>query len=548
YYYMPNMHWYVGLAVLGSNLSGSDYLRALTILGRGYDNNVIASFGERLERMKDRGGVTKLEYNFVDLPTPAWTFLHCWRSAIGPVPEEWAFASGVAPSYVLRNVLGAKPGHFRDFAFSKSWRKSGGWTSGTFLADHMSQFIYFFGRSQPQEAAIAAYVRQTLERGGCVGSGTYMIYPYVLDLSEAPAPKLPDGLPLARLYAGFCGQMLMSSGFESNSTYALFCSGGRDGQAVSEHYDAGHFTIFKQGFLALDSGTRALEQPDPAPGENYDRQSVAHNTLLIRMPGETMQGLGVPIRLEANSGGQCRLPKSARVLAFETDRLFAYAATDATATYHTNKCAQMVRQFFFLTPDHFVVFDRVVSKNANYPKTWLLHTANEPMITSREFRADQDRGRIFCRTLYPLDAALEKIGGPGKEFWADGRNWPVPASSPYLRQVGMASPADVPENMGRWRVEVKPGAAQTEDCFLHLLQATDQSVEKMVGSHVDEKSGQIELTFTVGARAYAIRLNKTGIIGGHIRIEEGGKALADKELTREIQPQAGLALMKEDRP
>jgi len=542
YYYAGNMHWYIALATLAPDVPGPDTLRVLAVLGRGYDNNVTACFGKNLERMKDRGGVTKLEYNFVDLPTPTWTFLHCWRSSIGPVPGEWAFASGIAPSYVLRNVLGARRGEFRDFGYSKSWRKSGGWNPGAFLGDHLGQFIYFFSQSEPEEATIAAWLRQRMQQEGCAGAGTYPIYPYTVDLGNAPPPKLPAGLPLARLYAGFCGQLLMSSGFDRNSTYALFSCGGRDGQAVSEHFDAGHFTIFKQGFLALDSGTRALLQPDPTSGENYDRQSVAHNTVLIRMPGERMTTLESAIQLQANSGGQCKLPRFARVLAFETNRLFAYAATDATPTYHPDKCAQMVRQFVFLTPDHFVVFDRVVATKADYSKTWLLHTANEPAITGNEFRADQMEGRIFCRTLYPPDAVLEKIGGPGKEFWADGRNWPIPAHSPYLRNLGIASASDVAENMGRWRVEVKPGAPRADDVFLHLIQVSDQTVTKMAESRVSDLGEHIALTFKAGARTCTIGLNKTGNIGGHIRIEEGGQAVIDKDLARDIQPQTGLAL------
>jgi len=188
------------------------------------------------------------------------------------------------------------------------------------------------------------------------------------------------------------------------------------------------------------------------------------------------------------------------------------------------------------------VFDRVVSKKAEYRKTWLLHTGNEPAITNREFRADQEQGRIFCRTLHPLDAVLEKIGGPGKEFWADGKNWPIPADSPYLRTIGTDRADHVPENIGRWRVEVKPGAARTDDVFLHLIQASDQAMEKMAESRVSERGEQIQLTFTAGARAYTISLNKTGAVGGRIRIEEGGKAVVDKDLTRDVQPQTGLAL------
>jgi heparin/heparan-sulfate lyase len=166
-----------------------------------------------------------------------------------------------------------------------------------------------------------------------------------------------------------------------------------------------------------------------------------------------------------------------------------------------------------------------------------LHTANEPAITEREFRADQDQGRIFCRTLLPADAVLEKIGGPGKEFWADGRNYPIAVNSPHLKSHPVAdNPNGVSESMGRWRVEVKPGVPRIDDVFLHLIQASDQTVAKMVESRVSENGQQIELTFTAGARTYTIGLNQTGEIGGHIRIEEDAKAIVDRELARDILP------------
>jgi heparin/heparan-sulfate lyase len=181
----------------------------------------------------------------------------------------------------------------------------------------------------------------------------------------------------------------------------------------------------------------------------------------------------------------------------------------------------------------------------DYPKTWLLHTANEPAVAGNEFRADQDQGRIFCRTLYPPDAVLEKIGGPGKEFWADGKNWPIPANSRYLRTMGMTDASDVPENVGRWRVEVKPGAARTRDLFLHLIQVSDQTAETMVESLLSDKRDQIELAFTSAARTFTIVVNKTGDVGGHIRINEGEKVLVDRALTREVMPQSGLARVRQ---
>jgi len=545
YYYEANVFWYAGLTLIDPGLDNAARMRVLLLLGQGYDNNVNASIANRIDIMKERGGVGNVDYDLVSKPEPSWAFLHCWRSAIGPIPDAWAFGAGFAPSYVLRNALGFRSRSYRHFGFGNTWRPSGGWMPGETLYDNLKQFIYLFGSAQPEEARIAAWLRLRLEKdAGCAGTGSYAIYPYLLEPAAAHAPPtLPENLPLARLY-GVNGLMLMSSGFEpGESTYALYSCGCRDGRGLSGHFDAGHFTIFKKGYLALDSGTRALwESPPGIAGRNYDFQTVAHNTVLIHMPGETLVCQDKPI--QSNSGGQCKMPSHARVLAFEADRLFAYAATDATATYHQSKCAEAVRQFLFLAPDHFVVFDRIVSKKAEYPKTWLLHTANEPVIVDKEFRADQEEGRIFCRTVYPPDAALEKIGGPGKEFWADGRNWPIPAHSPYLKRVGMATPADVQENMGRWRVEVKPGKARTDDVFLHLIQASDQTVEKMVESRVVEKGQQVELTFTIGERTYTISLNKAGQVGGHMRVEEGAKVLVDKGLTHRIQPHATLSLTK----
>ncbi len=365
-----------------------------------------------------------------------------------------------------------------------------------------------------------------------------MVDSFVLRSVPAPEPRLPAGLPLARHYPTN-SVVLMSSGFEpESSTYALFSCGG--GRVPAEHYDTGHFTIFKKGYLALDSGTRAMWGTS---GENYDRQSVAHNTILIRMPGEVFSWENKP--LAANSGGQRHFSPAARPLAFEAGPHFAYAATDATGTYHSNKCARMTRQFLFVPPDHFVVFDRVASKQADYPKTWLLHTANEPVIAGREFHADQDRGRLFCRTLLPADAVLEAVGGPGREFWADGKNWPIPENSPYLRDMGMTNAADVPETVGRWRVEVKPGAARAEDGFLHLIEVGDQTVlTAMTPSSLIEDDRTAGVEFQAGTRTVRVLFNKDGETGGHIRLMEGGQVLADRPLATGVQKQEGLALAK----
>ncbi|MBI3946417.1 MAG: tetratricopeptide repeat protein [Armatimonadetes bacterium] len=528
-YYIMSIPWYFGLAVLDDDLDDVTYARVFTALSRGflqYDGFL----ADASEKGGDDGAIrTALEYYFAETMTTLWQFLYCWQSALNaPIPSQMAYF--LSPDYVLRNALGFTP-RLLHFGYGNSWRSRTGMRADL-LYDHLAHMLHFYGESHPDQMGIARTLRERMERAGVTGEGQYSIYPFLRDLAKAPPAVIPPDLPIARHFE-YVGQILMSSGFGPKDTHALFSCGGNQEYG---QLDATHFTLYKQGHLALDSGTRAQDHAG-APGANYNRQTVAHNCVLIYMDGEE------PLWNAVNSGGQRRNPSDARLIAFESRRAYAYAATDATPVYYEDKCAQMVRQFLFLPPDHFVVFDRVAAKKAEYPKTWLLHTANEPAITGKEFRADQDEGRLFCRTLYPPDAVLEKIGGPGKEFWAGGRNWPIPADSPYLRgYLGTDSADNIPESIGRWRVEVKPGAAREDDCFLHLIQVSDRGVEKMVESRVSEQGTRIELAFTANGRTCAIALNKAGSVGGHIRITEERRVLVDRPLAQKIMSQSGLAL------
>ncbi|MBI3946329.1 MAG: hypothetical protein HY321_10450 [Armatimonadetes bacterium] len=553
HYYVGSMLWYAAIALLDPAADDVAYARVVSFLGIGFRNHQ-----ERLnDLVRSAGGQgvwqTNIEYDFTAVPVPIIAFLHSWEPATGSeIPKDWGDVI-ISPEFVLRMVVGFGPGHVIKH-FNYAGHSGGVWgfgrTSCDPLYDTLGEYVNFFGQSHPQEAAIARWFRRRMVEGGAGPSeNEYPVFRFLAPgLDKAPPAVLPPGLPLARHFASV-GLVLMSSGFGSDDTYALFSQGG--GVVGRRHdHDATHFAIYKKGYLALDSGARNAV----LHSFNYRHQTVAHNAVLIQMPGEQFpKSVSGPVI--ANTGGQNRYPEYARALAFETDRRYAYTATDATSVYNEAKCAQMVRQFLYLPPDHFVVFDRVVSTKGEYAKAWLLHTGNEPVIAGKEFRSDQDQGRLFCRTLYPLDAVLEKIGGPGREFWADGRNWPVEEwgeggsrdwwehTQRYMTRYADGR-TDPREAMGRWRVEVTPGAARTEDCFLHLIQASDQTVQKMAESQVRDRGNQVELTFAVGARTYTIALNKTGAVGGHIRIEEGGKSVVDKDLTREVQRQEGLALSR----
>jgi len=519
WYYVQDMLWYTGIALLEDELDDVTHAKVLTLIGEGL-RHMDTMFGHMSEISGDDGGwQPKLDYAFGHQPTVFWAFMHCLRSATGQkLPPEWIHI--VNPDYVLRNFLGTTDKRIRQFGYARAWGDKR--ASPGLLYDHLRQTLHFFGQSQPGYASIAGHLKKRIKEEIGEGQGVHNVNPFLYtDMDKAPPPGIPEGMPIARHFEKI-GLVLMSSGFGPEDTYALFACGG--GEVFSEHYDATHFSINRKGYLALDSGSGNL---DPHT-QNYAKQTVAHNAVLIHMPGEE------------NHGGQDKTTNFARVLAFETSPLFSYVATDATGTYNPAKCRQMVRQFIYLNPGLFLVFDRVASTKKEYAKEWLLHTSGEPEIAGKEFRADQGEGRIFCRTMYPADAVVEKVGGHGKEFRAKGQNWPLPWN---FKRFGMEGPEDrVPDTLGRWRVEVSPGSQKEYDCFLHLVQVAGQDAEAMAESRVSEREGKLIVTFPQENRLYEITLDKTGDTGGHVKITEKGKTLVDRPLAGEVMPQGGLAI------
>ena len=314
------------------------------------------------------------------------------------------------------------------------------------------------------------------------------------------------------IYFDTMGQVIMRSGDGENDTYALFVSGGKG--TNHKHYDNNNFIIYRNGYRALDSGTR------PEPGQHlshYFARTVAHNCVTIRMPGETFPkywGNAAPGEMVlpvSNDGGQNQLLASELKILKETDD-YVYLASDATGAYNSAKASLVMREFIWCVPDVFIVFDRVNSKDASYPKTWLYHTASEPVIKGKEFNEASQGGKSICRTLYPADAVLEKIGGPGMQFWSDGRNWPLPADK------GSNVPDEDWPYVGQWRVEVKPGAARTDDLFLHMIQVGDQTLNALPEVAMNETEDVLSISFAYSGKNFNVSFDKKSLYGCTVEV------------------------------
>lgn len=315
------------------------------------------------------------------------------------------------------------------------------------------------------------------------------------DTSLQPVPV--SSLPLSRTFGSPFGWAVARTGWGQDAVIAEM-KVNEYNFANHQHLDAGAFQLYYKGALALDSGlySGSSGQYGSPHCRNYYWRTVAHNALLVHDPKEVFSRTGD----YGNDGGQ-RLPNGRsepRHLAdlqspekgYRTGRVTAQGVgPDARAPDYTllqgditeaysAKVKQVARSFVFLNlrdkrvPAALIVFDRVVSADPAFRKTWLLHTQEEPGLggggASVSCTRPGEGGRLNLDVLLPEAANLDLgvIGGPGKEFWVDGKNYANDLDAAALKRGSM--------ELGAWRVEASPKAAAADDLFLNVMQVTDR--------------------------------------------------------------------------
>jgi heparin/heparan-sulfate lyase len=533
FYGVRNSVWFIGCTAFGTGIE-EDKVNEWLVWGRNENMKMLEH--RRMACGDDGGGASAtLGYVLGAYPWAEQNFFYTWLSSTGEnIAPDWQHSAWLA-NYVIWNWI-ESDGEPLEFGYGDRPHTKNALPTSQ-LYTHMSNIRHLYSRQRPKEAALAKYVQQLVSRKRY--SSSWFIYPFLLTSKDNSLQAfVPENLPKARHFENM-GQIIMRSGTESNDTYCMFSCGGILRQ--HRHYDALNFVIYHKGFLALDSGTRYKEFDNGEHLANYYAQTVAHNCVVIHQKGEP------PARywggtVVDNHGGQHKQLGSV-VKAFETNDDYVYVAGDATACYHHGlvkrpgrldlgeKCELVTRQIVFLIPNHFVIFDRVVSTDAGYRKDWLLHMAHKPQIHGKTIKADHGKGRMLCRTMLPRDAVLRSVGGPGKEFLAKGKNWDIVRDG--LNDESLAL-------LGQWRVEVTPGNVQKEDSFLHVIQVGSQSLEQMDEVKLTEKYGKCGVTVSSGKQVWDVVFNSDGLLGGHISRSGQGKRIS-RNLTTQVQKQVGIA-------
>ncbi len=530
FYGVHNALWFLGCTALGTGIEPELTARAL-VWGR--DENV-KLLAHRRSACGDDGGSASscLGYAFGAYPWSEQNFLTTWLSSTGEaLASAWPHSVMLA-NYVVWNWIPSAAGPLQFGAGDTP--HTGNRLPASSLYSHMANIRHLAGAANPEAAGLARYVQSILPESNKHHGSTWFIHPFLLAKADAPVPdvsimRLSHGRHFEQM-----GQVFMRSGTGLNDTYCLFSCGGR--LSMHRHYDALSFVLYHKGFQALDTGTRHRQFDNGMHLANYYAQSVAHNCVLIHQPDEEPSSYWGGKNV-VQHGGQ-RQTLGSKVEAFETNDSFVYVAGDATACYRPKtpgklpvKADLVTRQFVFLMPGHVVVFDRVRGTDAAYRKDWLLHTAHEPVIRDGIARSELGEGCMFVRTLLPRDARIGKVGGPGREFEAGGRNWELNDRGLYEDQL---------DTIGRWRLEVTPGAPRCEDLFLHVIQVADRALTVMDAVDLVEANGRIGCRIRSGETAWTVTFATEGALRGHIRRAGGGAAI-DRELATGVQAQVGMA-------
>lgn len=320
--------------------------------------------------------------------------------------------------------------------------------------------------------------------------------------------KAPDDLPLTRYSGTPYGWMIARTGWDANCVIAEMKI---NEQFVGnhQHMDGGSFQIYHKGPLAIDAGAYSGSSGgyNSPNNKNYFKRTIAHNSLLVYDPDEKFgcwnYGGGGKTRFATNDGGQrmcgegwktCNSLDSllseeytvGKVLAhgFGPDAQapdYSYLKGDITQAY-TRKVKEAKRSFVFLNlksetvPAALIVYDKVSASSPDFRKYWLLHSIEEPTLEGNTFTVrrtkDGDSGMLHNTVLLPQadNLRIDKIGGPGKENWVFGTNYPNDAVAPYL---------DNANERGAWRVEVSPVAPAVTDNFLNVIQVADNRCNRL---------------------------------------------------------------------
>ncbi|MBQ4107540.1 MAG: heparinase II/III family protein [Lentisphaeria bacterium] len=523
-----SMLLFAGMAAYGD---GIDDARAEEMLRYGVKLYVdMLNYRDKLSAGSGLLTSSTVTYSFGAYPYASFFFFHLWESAFGEnVAGRWQQMCDFPNWFDYAAIDLDENCRFLSYGIGDLMHKKNRFAAFE-IYTHLAQTVHFYGQIRPQRMA---RTWELLKRIPANYAKIWDMYPALSFALTRFDPTAVDQVQLGQapqsryFYNPDYGLLLARSGTGPDDTYTAFRFGGRTFQ--HQHYDELSFVIYKKGFLAMDSGTRC----STAQHHNYAAQTVAHNSILIHQKDEPIPDFWRPWGFKDDNvpvmchGGQDNV-KSGKAVALHSTDEFIYAAGDATGSYNKSKSREVIRQFVYLKPDTYVIFDRVESVRPDQQKEVLFHAQNEPVaLGNRVWRFDNG-GSLFIHSLLPDQAAPSIVGGPGREFWASGRNWLPEGGDKWDQEY---------QTTGKWRLEIADAAGRKRSEFLHVLHAAAPGGEDVKTVHgTTAGSVWVEVQLPDGKR-WRVEFARRGPVNMAIRcMTADGKLMPVKACPAGIEP------------
>jgi hypothetical protein len=347
------------------------------------------------------------------------------------------------------------------------------------------------------------------------------------------------------------GAACMKSGWDKNMTDIYFVSGLTD---ISYRNIPNHFQVFKAGEMVVgtagvyDHGGPVQMYGNCAQvgdterfadylvaGGGYDRGDERKVTDCFstlgtsymfrdwrlsgfRQSGTSWEGGGhphaYPREVVMHSHTQHPFIADGGVLAYETSPAFDYVAGDATNSWPLEDVQQAYRQLVFVRPDVIVIYDRLLlgdkPKGVKWPLMTVVNKTNAdhgycPVLKGDAFSSSNKVASLWGKALLPKGGKINSTTA-NVVFFQDGAGY----------------------------IEIRPPAKSRQVEYLVVLRTGLAEPTPLECSLVEE-NGQAGAAFAYEGRNFRVLFNREGAVGGHIRVEDGGKALTDRALAQGVR-------------
>jgi len=285
-----------------------------------------------------------------------------------------------------------------------------------------------------------------------VNEGSYDMFDQLMFSEKYPSPKTPEQLGCGTRHFAKLGWVAMRSGFTSvNDLAALFiCQ--RYHWSDLNPYSQNSFHVMRRGWL------------------------IKGNKNTIYIGGQYQQSVhGYPTVAQ---GAQAYSPGSKYdvgpgIQAFESHKTYDYIKGDATNAYDPTKLKKFTRQWVYIKPDIFVIFDNVITTKSDIEKKWIVVPAASPTDLGNNLLriTNGHGGALWIKRLLPLSASV---------------------------------------NLSASQIAVVPTQKATQALFLHVMQAVDSNTgaEQVIA---DDATVVVEGdNFLVKVGSYKMRFSKDG--------------------------------------